>query len=73
LFVARDANGLSKIRLVLVVVVAAIVPCGESAYTDFTFVKPIEQGQPIWYQGDDPQSNDFLFSPPVAERRPTYG
>jgi hypothetical protein len=48
-----------KIRLVLVVFVAATMPSGGSAYADFTFSTPIEVGPPIWSPGHDSQGCCF--------------
>jgi len=48
-----------RMRLVLIVFVAAIVFSGGSAYADFTFGTPKNLGPPIWYPGHDPQGCCF--------------
>ena len=51
-------NG-SKIKMVLVVFVVAVVLGGGSAYADFTFGTPTNLGPPIWSSGQDPQGCCF--------------
>jgi hypothetical protein len=51
-------NG-SKIKMVLVVFVVAVVFGGGSANADFTFSTPIELGPPIWSPGHDPHGCCF--------------